>query len=115
MSRERRRATGEGSGLCRATGLSRCQVPSGILYCLLAEPSLPPLEGLPAWRVAEVFPQVPEQIPLEDPPLAFTWYLRALGLQPEVRAAEVRGTGRGGTASPPRSTSSAGCVGFGRR
>lgn len=84
------------SGLCRATGLFRCQVPSGILYCLLAEPSLPPLEGLPAWRAAEVFPQVLEQIPLEDPPLAFTWYLRALGLQPEVRAAEVRGTGRGG-------------------
>jgi hypothetical protein len=84
------------SGLCRASGLFRCQVPSGILYCLLVEPSLPPLESLPAWRAAEVFPQVLEQIPLEDPPLAFSWYLRALGLQPEVREAEIRGTGRGG-------------------
>lgn len=84
------------SGLCRATGLFRCQVPSGVIYCLLVEPSLPPLEGLPAWRVAEVFPQVLEQIPLEDPPLAFSSYLRALGLQPEVQEGQVRGTGRAG-------------------
>jgi hypothetical protein len=83
-------------GLCRATGMFRCQVPSGVLYCLLVEPSLPPLESLPAWRAAEVFPQVLEQIPLVDPPLAFGSYLRALGLQPEVREAQVRGTGRAG-------------------
>jgi hypothetical protein len=84
------------SNLCRATGMFRCQVPSGVLYCLLVEPSLPPLEKLPAWRAAEVFPQVLEQIPLEDPPLAFGAYLRALGLQPEVRPERVRGTGRAG-------------------
>ncbi len=95
------------SGACRASGFFRCDVPSGVLYCLLAEPALPPLEQLPAWRARDVFPQVLECVSLQHPALAFLSYLRALGLRTEQHGSLVRGTGPAGTESPPPSTPTA--------